>query len=51
MSSATAKEQSNAAAMRWKDVPHDVRDALCGKLSGLWGTSGGDDDAVRLASG
>jgi hypothetical protein len=30
----------------WKDLPDDVREALAGKLSGLWG-AGSDEDAFN----
>jgi hypothetical protein len=33
-------QQSEEARMRWTDLPDDARDALSGKLSGLWGTTG-----------
>ena len=35
---------SQATPLFWRDLPDDVREALGGKLSGLWGA--GDDEAA-----
>ncbi|MFN2516226.1 MAG: hypothetical protein ABR556_08415 [Pyrinomonadaceae bacterium] len=40
---------STSEVVRWSDLSNDVREALAGKLSGLWGANG-DEEAFNLLS-
>jgi hypothetical protein len=41
-----ANPTANVNVILWKDLPEDVREALTGKLSGLWGAPS-DEDAFN----
>lgn len=43
------ESRSSSGPLRWSNLSHDVREALSGKLSGLWGANGDEEAFDALA--